>query len=57
MYILLELEVIFVVDTGYTGIHYSKYWMPIHYDTIKDTEKMMLNLPASTEQDDKDDKV
>ena len=25
-----------VVDTGYAGIHHSKYWMPIHYDTIKD---------------------
>ena len=20
----------------YAGIHHSKYWMPIHYDTIKD---------------------
>ena len=26
----------FMVDTGCTGIHHSKYWMPIHYDTIED---------------------
>ena len=26
-----------VVDTGYDGIHHSKYWMPIHYDQAGDT--------------------
>ena len=25
-----------VVDTGCATIHHSKYWMPIHYDTIED---------------------
>ena len=24
------------VGTGYACIHHSKYWMPIHYDTIED---------------------
>ena len=27
-----------IVYTGYSGIHHSKYWMPIHYDTIKDAQ-------------------
>ena len=33
---------------GVAGIHHSKYWMPIHYDTIEDgkTKKSHLqNLP------------
>ena len=29
-------NILIVVDTGYAGIHHSKYWMPIHYDTIED---------------------
>ena len=27
---------------GYTGIHHSKYWMPIHYDTIEDGQNKNL---------------
>ena len=30
------LNILIVVDTGYAGIHHSKYWMPIHYNTIED---------------------
>ena len=29
-------NILIVVDTGYAGIHHTKYWMPIHYDTIED---------------------
>ena len=27
-----------VVDTGHAGIHHSKYWMSIHYDTTEDVQ-------------------
>ena len=33
-----------VVDTGYAGIHHSKYWMPIHYDTIEDGQNKKSHL-------------
>ena len=33
-----------VVDTGYAGIHHSKYWMPIHYDTIEDGQNNKYHL-------------
>ena len=28
----------------HTGIHYSKYWMPIHYDTIEDGQNKKSHL-------------
>ena len=37
-------NILIVVDTGYTGIHHSKYWMPIHYDTIEDGLNKKKNL-------------
>ena len=33
-----------MVDTGYAGIHHSKYWMPIHYDTIEDGQNKKSHL-------------
>ena len=33
-----------VVDTGYGGIHLSKYWMPIQYDTIEDGQNKKYHL-------------
>ena len=35
-------NILIVVDTGYAGIHHSKYWMPIHYDTIEDGQNKNL---------------
>ena len=35
---------VIVVDTGYAGIHHSKYWMPIHYDTIEDGQNKKSHL-------------
>ena len=40
-------NILIVVDTGYTGyagIHHSKYWMPIHYDTIEDGQNKKSHL-------------
>ena len=37
-------NVLIVVDTGYAGIHHSKYWMPIHYDTIEDGQNKKSHL-------------
>ena len=31
-------NILIVVDTGYAGIHHSKYWMSIDYDTIEDRQ-------------------
>ena len=36
--------VIIVVDTGYAGIHHSKFWRPIHYDTIEDGQNKNPHL-------------
>ena len=36
-------NILIVVDTGYAGIHHSKYWMPIHYDTIEDGQKQKIS--------------
>ena len=33
-----------MVDTGYAGIHHSKYGMPIHYDTIEDGQNKKSHL-------------
>ena len=33
-----------VVDTIYAAIHHSKYWVPIHYDTIKDEQNKKSHL-------------
>ena len=30
---------ILIVETGYAGIHHSKYLMPIHYDTFIEDEQ------------------
>ena len=27
----------------YAGIHHSKYWMPIHYDTIEDGQNKNIS--------------
>ena len=35
-------NILIMVDTGYAGIHHSKYWMPIHYDTIEDGQNKNL---------------
>ena len=32
------------MDTGYASIHHSKYWMPIHYDTIEDGQNKKSHL-------------
>ena len=32
------------MDTGYAYIHHSKYWMPIHYDTIEDGQNKTSHL-------------
>ena len=40
--------ILIVVDTGYAGIHHSKYWMPNHYDTIKDIIFHILFSNSST---------
>ena len=37
-------NILIVVDTGYAGIHHSKYWMPIHYDTIEDGQNKKSHL-------------
>ena len=37
-------NILIVVDTGYAGIHHSKYWMPIHYDTIGDGQNKKSHL-------------
>ena len=37
-------NILIVVDTGYAGIHHSKYWMPIHYDTIEDGQNKQSHL-------------
>ena len=33
-----------VIVVGAAGIHHSKYWMPIHYDTIEDGQTKQ-NIP------------
>ena len=40
-------NILIVVDTSYTGIHHSKYWMPIHYDTIEDGQNKKSELLLS----------
>ena len=30
------IYILIVVDTGYAGIHHSKYWIPIYCNTIAD---------------------
>ena len=37
-------NILIVVDTGYAGIHHSKYWRPIHYDTIEDGQNKQSHL-------------
>ena len=37
-------NILIVVDTGYAGIHHSKYWMPIYYDTIEDGQNKQSHL-------------
>ena len=37
-------NILIVVDTGYAGIHHSKYWMPIHYDAIEDGQNKKSHL-------------
>ena len=37
-------NILIVVDTGYAGIIHSKYWMPIHYDTIEDWHNKKSHL-------------
>ena len=37
-------NILIMVDTGYAGIHHSKYWMPIHYDTIEDGQNKKSHL-------------
>ena len=37
-------NILIVVDTSYAGIHHSKYWMPIHYDTIEDGQNKKSHL-------------
>ena len=37
-------NILIVVDTGYAGIHHSKYWMAIHYDTIEDGQNKKSHL-------------
>ena len=37
-------NILIVVDTGYAGIHHSKYWMPINYDTIEDGQNKKFHL-------------
>ena len=43
-------NILIVVDTGYAGIHHSKYWMPIHYDTIEDGQNKKSHLLFSKYQ-------
>ena len=33
-----------IVDTAYTGIHHSKYWMPIYYDTTEGGQNKQSHL-------------
>ena len=40
----MGIQYLIVVDTGYAGIHHSKYWMPIHYDTIEDGQNKKSHL-------------
>ena len=42
-----ERSTMIVVDTGYAGIHHSKYWMPIHYDTSKTKNLIFYSLTDS----------
>ena len=37
-------NILIVVDTGYAVIHHSKYWMPVHYDTIEDGQNNKSHL-------------
>ena len=37
-------NILIVVDTYHAGIHYSKYWMTIHYDTIEDGQVKKSNF-------------
>ena len=37
-------NILILVDTGYAGTHYSKYWMLIHYDAIEDGQNKKSNL-------------
>ena len=54
-------NILIVVDTGYAGIHHSKYWMPIHYDTIEDGQNKRSHLLFSkrtlTRQHEKQNKT
>ena len=48
------LIILIVVDTGYAGTHHSKYWMPIHYDTIEDGQnKKYKNNTILTKNENK----
>ena len=40
----------FFVLPIFNGIHHSKYWMPIHYDTIKDGQKKKSHILFSKSQ-------
>ena len=40
-------NILIVMDTSYAGIHHSKYWMPIHYDTIEDGQNKKSHLSFS----------
>ena len=50
-------NILIVVDTGYAGIHHSKYWTPIHYDTIEDWQNKNLIFYSLTEGQPSDSKL
>ena len=41
--IMVGYPIFCVVDTGYASIHHTKYWMPIHYDTIEDGQNKKIS--------------
>ena len=43
-FFVLASNILIVEDTSYAGIHHSKYWMPIHYDTIEDGQNKKSHL-------------
>ena len=42
--IIQMTPILILVDAGYVGIHHSKYWMPIHYDTIENGQNKKSHL-------------
>ena len=42
-------NILIVVDADVAGIHHSKYWIPIHYDTIEDGQNKKSHLLFSKE--------